>query len=189
MAFTLYAWSELYINKTVFREKLIDQETNQTWHILLDYWGKRMMSDRSFPLWGECHCCFINELSWLSVHINSKDSKHPRHILGVFLRQQTRNSRLGGIYYQESTWTFNNLSQNRFVFSNARTNIHKWLKDEYNETCEHVVVLCVLHGSSRPVCPVVVRDTGGDCRPSAMSSSEWWASPCITASPSRSLSA
>lgn len=47
----------------------------------------------------------------------------------------------------------------------------------------------ILHGSSRPVCPVIARDKGGECRPSAISDSEWWASPCITASPSRSLSA
>lgn len=46
-----------------------------------------------------------------------------------------------------------------------------------------------LHGSSSPVCPVVLRTHGGECLPSAMSDSEHWASPWITARPRRRRSA
>lgn len=46
-----------------------------------------------------------------------------------------------------------------------------------------------LQGSSSPVCPVVLRTHGGECRPSAMSDSEHWASPWITARPKRRRSA
>lgn len=47
-----------------------------------------------------------------------------------------------------------------------------------------------LQGSSSPVCPVVVlRTHGGECLPSAMSDSEHWASPWITARPKRRRSA
>jgi hypothetical protein len=60
--------------------------------------------------------------------------------------------------------------------------------------CVHtpVHVRGILHGSSRPGWPEVVRPEdigGGECLPSAMSDSEHWASPCITARPSRSRSA
>lgn len=47
----------------------------------------------------------------------------------------------------------------------------------------------LLHGSSKPECPKVLRTHGGECRPSAMSDSEHWASPCMTARPRRKRSA
>lgn len=46
-----------------------------------------------------------------------------------------------------------------------------------------------LHGSSNPGCPVLLRTQGGEWRPSAMSDSEHWASPCMTAKPRRKRSA
>lgn len=47
----------------------------------------------------------------------------------------------------------------------------------------------LLHGNSKPECPKVLRTHGGECRPSAMSDSEHWASPCMTARPRRKRSA